>query len=168
MFGGFGMVSGLTVDLRKGGTLPDGLDLVGGEPVFEEQEDGSQALILPEGSYLRLAMPYVSPWSLEDDGRLHSYSLTVALRVSRLPGGGGAAATLPLFHGGAELSADDADDVEHVQLYKNGGVGALGEVGVAEAAVKPGRWTWVAVTRSRDQEVRTYVDGRLCAWIKRE
>ena len=83
-FGGWGeMATGLTADLRQGGELPEGLELVGGEPSFEEQEDGSQALVLPEGGYLRISLPHVSPWSLEDDGRLHRFSLLVAMNLSR-------------------------------------------------------------------------------------
>ena len=106
--GGFGMVSGLTADLRKGGELPEGLELIGGDPLFEEQEDGSQALVLPEGSYLKVTMPYVSPWSLEDDGRLHSYSLMVAMRLDRMP-----QTTQPIFNGGGPPS--QGEQLEHVQ-----------------------------------------------------
>ena len=80
-------VSGMTADLRNGGTLPDGLEVVGGDPTFEEQEDGAQALMMCEGSYMKVTLPNVTPWSLEDDGRLHRFSLMVAMRCarSRLP-----------------------------------------------------------------------------------
>jgi len=85
-FGGWGeMATGLTADLRQGGELPEGLELVGGEASFEEQEDGSQALVLPEGGYLRISLPHVSPWSLEDDGRFHRWSIMLAVRTSHHP-----------------------------------------------------------------------------------
>ena len=41
--------------------MPEGVELVGGEVAFEEQDDGSQALVVPEGGHLRLSvrcMPY--------------------------------------------------------------------------------------------------------------
>ena len=72
------------------------MQVVGGDPSYEEQEDGSQALLMPENSYLKLSLPQVSPWTLEDDGRLHRFSLLVAMRLDRLP-----PATMPLFNGGA-------------------------------------------------------------------
>lgn len=73
-------VSGTTADLRKGGSLPEGLEVVGGDPTYEEQEDGAQALIMCEGSYMKVTLPQVSPWSLEDDGRLHRFSIMIAMR----------------------------------------------------------------------------------------
>lgn len=80
-------VPGLAVDLRKAseGGLPDGLEVVGGEAAFEEQEDGASALIVPEGGYMKLSLPGMSPWQLEEDGRLHRYSLLFAMRLDRLP-----------------------------------------------------------------------------------
>ena len=38
---------------------------------------------------------------------------------------------------------------ESVQLYKNGGVGALNDMGTQEAAVHAERWCWVVVTRKK-------------------
>ena len=134
--------------------------MVGGDPSFEEQEDGSHALVVPEGAYLKVSLPHVSPWSLEDDGRLHRYSLLLALRLDRLPLSG-----TPLFNGGGLPAQGEA--LEHVQIYKNGGVGALGRLGTQEAAVRAERWAWIAVTRN-DGELRTYVNGRFCAEVKLE
>ena len=176
------MATGLTADLRQGGELPEGLELVGGEASFEEQEDGSQALVLPEGGYLRISLPAVSPWSLEDDGRFHRWSFLLAvrsshhphfthlqspihlrhrllqMRVDRLP-----AATLQLFNGGGPPA--QGEQLEHVQVYKNGGVGCLGQMGTQEAAVRAERWAWLTITR-KEGELRTYVNGRLCAEVK--
>ena len=53
--------------------MPDGVQLLGGEAVFEEQADGSQALLLPEGAFLKLQLN-ASPWVLAEDGRLHQYT----------------------------------------------------------------------------------------------
>ena len=75
-------VSGTTADLRNGGSLPEGLEVVGGDPTFEEQEDGAQALIMCEGSYMKVTLPNVTPWSLEDDGRLHRFSMMIAMRCA--------------------------------------------------------------------------------------
>ena len=75
-------LTGITADLRAGGQLPEGMSLVGGDPQYEEQDDGSQALIMPDASYLKLTLPHVSPWALEDDGRLHRFSLMVAMRCA--------------------------------------------------------------------------------------
>ena len=50
-------------------------------------------------------------------------------------------------------------------MYKNGGVGALGQMGTQEAAVRAERWAWVTITR-KEGELRTYVNGRLCAEVK--
>ena len=36
-----------------------------------------------------------------------------------------------------------------MQLYKNGGVGALNDMGTQEAAVHAERWCWVVVTRKK-------------------
>ena len=46
-------------------------------------EDGSQAMVVPEGAHLKLSMCGVSPWMLEEDGRLHDYSLLLAVRLDR-------------------------------------------------------------------------------------
>ena len=111
---------GLTADLRKSGELPEGVEVVGGDVNFEEQEDGDSALVLPEGAYLKFAtrMP---GWMLEDDGRLHRYSICVAMRLDRLP-----PKPLPLLNGGAP--PQQGETTESVTIYKEGGVGALGQV----------------------------------------
>jgi len=113
----------VTADLRQSQSqLPEGLEVIGGDASFEEQEDGSAALVMPEGGYLKLSMPYVNAWTLEDDGKLHRYSLLLALRLDRLP-----TATLPIFHGGGPPT--QGEQLDQVQVYKNGGVGALGQMG---------------------------------------
>ena len=56
---GSNAVTAVTADLRNGGPLPEGVEVIGGDPAYEEQEDGSQALIMPEGAYLKLAIPHV-------------------------------------------------------------------------------------------------------------
>ena len=174
----------ISADLRKGGDLPPGLSLVaasssgaggagaagaaGGSRLVED-EDGSHSLPLRASEHLLVRMGRehgLTSWELEADGRLHEYSLLFALKLDKLPSAH--QTPLRLFSGGAAMSADEAKETPHLVVHRNGGVGALGEVGVAEAAVKPGRWAWIAVTRSRDQEIRTFVDGRLCAHIKRE
>ena len=55
--------------------------------------------------------------------------------------------------------------LECVQIYKNGGVGALGQVGKAATALKPQMWMWVTIVR-KDGELKTYVNGKLCAEVK--
>ena len=84
----------------------------------------------------------------------------VAMRVDRLP-----VSTLPIFNGSGPPAAGEA--LEHVQIFKNGGVGALGQIGTQDAAVRAERWAWLTVTR-KEGELRTYVNGRLCAEIKLE
>lgn len=82
----YGFATGMNADLRKAGAaLPDGIEVVGGEGAFEEQEDGDAAFVVPEGAYVKLTVPGMSPWQLEEDGRLHKYSLLVAMKVDRLP-----------------------------------------------------------------------------------
>ena len=41
------------------------------------------------------------------------------------------------------------EQLEHVQVYKNGGVGALNDMGTQEAAVHAERWCWLVVTRKK-------------------
>ena len=84
----------------------------------------------------------------------------IAVRVHSLPAPG---TTLPILSGGAASAVGHGD--EAVQIYSNGGVGALGVCGTAESAIKPGRWAWVVITRTRT-ELITYVDGRTCAVVK--
>ena len=56
---------------------------------------------MPEGSFLKLVLP-AAPWALKEDGRLHEYSLVLALRLGAMPG-----APLPLFNGGAPPAQGD-------------------------------------------------------------
>ena len=150
--------SGLSVDLRTSSMLPDGVEVVGGDAVFEEQEDGNSALIVPEGAYLKVSLPGgLAPWMLEDDGRLHRYSLLMAVRLDRLP-----SSAMALFNGSAP--ATQGEMVDSVYVYKDGGVGTLGHHGVREAAMRAERWGWIVVTRSGN-DVVTYVNGRVCAKI---
>jgi len=161
----------LTADFRtlppETTELPRGLELVGGgEPRFEKQEDGTVALALPEAGYLKAVIP-CTPWLLEEDGRLHSYTIFFAIRVGEpheddedddrrreqlQP--------MRLFSG--SLPPSQGEKVEYVQIYKNGGVGALGTMGSSEASIKRGRWAWITITRKKGS-LRTYVDGSLCA-----
>ena len=69
---------------------------------------------------------------------------------------------MALYNGGAPTS--QGENVDSCLLYKNGGVGLLGQMGDANAAVRAERWAWVVVTRGNN-EVHTYVNGRLCAKI---
>jgi nucleoredoxin len=72
---------------------------------------------------------------------------------------------MPLFNGGAP--PEKGEKIENVLLYKNGGVGALNDMGTQEAAVRAERWAWVVVTR-KPGEMTTYVNGRACASVKLE
>ena len=67
---------------------------------------------------------------------------------------------MAIFNGSAPAVA--GEQIDHLQLYPNGGVGMLGNMGVAEAAVRAERWAWLVVTR-QGHEVKTYINGRLCA-----
>ena len=69
---------------------------------------------------------------------------------------------MAIFNGSAPAIA--GENIDHVQLYPNGGVGALGQMGAPEAAVRAERWAWVVVTRAGN-EMKTYVNGRLCAKV---
>jgi hypothetical protein len=117
-------MAGLTADFREGGGLPDGLQLAGAEPEIVEDEDGTHSLLLPpdESVCPVLCLGYdhgISPWTLEDDGKLHAYTLIIALRLDNLP-----SSSLPLFNGGAAASASggaNAKPAESVQIFKNGG-----------------------------------------------
>ena len=81
-----------------------------------------------------------SRWLLEDDGRLHTYTVVLALKLEQLP-----ASSLPILSVAAPGQTPDT-----VYIYKNGGVGALGQMGTQEAAVRPNRWAWVVITREKD------------------
>lgn len=139
--------------------MPEGVQVEGGEPTFDEQDDGMSALLLPEGGYLKVGL-HVTPWALAEDGKMHKYTLVLAMRVDALP-----SAPMPLFSGGS--ATPHAERLDHVLLYKNGGVGALNDMGAQEAAVRAERWTWLVVTR-KPGELRTYVNGRLCAALQLE
>lgn len=209
----------MSADLRKASSqLPEGVEIVGGDGTFEEQEDGDAAFVVPEGAHVKVTLPGMSPWQLEEDGRLHKYSLLVAVKLDRLPYAGAARArrltllhryicsahrirpsfpampssssyvctrsdrpdprsrlchlsrpllrrpaAMPLFNGGAPPA--QGESVDSCYLYKNGGVGMLGQMGDASAAVRPERWAWVVVTRSSTNDVHTYVNGRLCTKV---
>lgn len=97
-----------------------------------------------------------TPWNLEEDGRLHSYTVTFAIRIGEAHEDGEADADerrreqlspMRLFTGA--LPPAQGEKAEHVQIYKNGGVGALGTMGTSEASIKRGRWAWVAITRKK-------------------
>lgn len=80
-----------------------------------------QALLVPDSSFLKLSMK-ASPWALSEDGRLHTYTLILALCVDSLP-----STSLPIFNGGPP--PPQGEKVENLQLFKNGGVGALNDMG---------------------------------------
>ena len=90
----------MSADLRKASSqLPEGVEIVGGDGTFEEQEDGDAAFVVPEGAHVKVTLPGMSPWQLEEDGRLHKYSLLVAVKLDRLPYAGAARARrLTLLH----------------------------------------------------------------------
>ena len=50
-------------------------------------------------------------------------------------------------------------------MFKNGGVGALGQMGTQEAAVRAERWAWIVLTRAKGT-LRTFVDGQKCAEVQ--
>jgi hypothetical protein len=58
----------------------------------------------------------------------------------------------------------EGERVESVQVYKNGGVGALGHMGTQETALRADRWGWVVLTRTKGQ-LTTYVNGQVCAEV---
>ena len=84
------------------------------------------ALTLPEGAHLQCQLR-CSPWILQEDGRLHQWTLCVAMRLDRLP-----SSALALASG--RPAPGNGEKVENVLVYKNGGVGALGHMGTQEAA----------------------------------
>jgi thiol-disulfide isomerase/thioredoxin len=139
--------------------LPEGVQVVGGDVTYEEQEDGSYALLVPEGAFLKVSLS-ATPWVLEEDGRLHNFTMVLAVRLDAMP-----SATVPIFSGGAP--PPPGEKVENVSIFKNGGVGALNDMGTAEAAVRAERWCWLVITR-KPGELNTFVNGRLCAAVKIE
>ena len=106
--------------------LPADMELVNGDPVLEDQEDGSRALVVPEGAHLKCALR-CSPWILQEDGRLHQWTLLCAMRLDRLP-----SSALAIASG--RPAPASGERTENAQAYKNGGVGALGHMGTQEAA----------------------------------
>ena len=54
------------------------------EAALAEQDDGSLALQLPEAAHLRCCLR-VSPFLLQEDGRLHSWTMVACIRLDRLP-----------------------------------------------------------------------------------
>ena len=140
--------------------LPAGLEvkgLGGGEAKLAEQEDGAKALNLPEGSYLQASLR-CSPFFLEDDGRMHEWTLVCAMRLDRLPRSG-----LSILSGGP-APAEGEKPAESIQVFKNGGVGALGHMGTQETAVRAERWAWIVLTRKKNL-LTTYVNGQVCAEV---
>jgi thiol-disulfide isomerase/thioredoxin len=139
-------------------------------------------------------------WTLGKDGKVHTYTLHMAVKLDKLPvtslklfhglglasvavssgekGIKGAMRVEPSAQGegagkkGLGVEPGGGSALECVHVYKNGGVGALGQVGTAATALKAEQWTWVTVTRQTDSpngpELRTYVNGRLCAAVKLE
>ena len=136
--------------------LPAGVEMVGADPTLEEQEDGSCALVVPEGAHLKCALR-CSPWILQEDGRLHTWTICCAMRIDRLP-----SSALAIASG--RPAPSNAEKTENVQVYKNGGVGALGHMGTQEAALRAERWAWVVITR-KAHEMNTYVNGQLCSRV---
>ena len=124
------------------------------------------ALHLPEGSQLTASLP-VKPRVLAEDGRLHEYTLLLAMRLERLPTSGAPV----LSSASPQTEESEVVEKESVQIYKNGGVGALGNMGAQEAALRPERWAWVAITREKDKSAKeggkltTYVNGQTCAAV---
>ena len=112
-FGDLSSSCGMTGDFRTAAELPEGLEIIGGDATFEEQEDGGSALVVPDEAFLTLALPTVSPWSVESDGRMHVYSLVLAVRLDRLP-----ASTLRLYSGGGVPVAGERE--EYVQVRRAG------------------------------------------------
>ena len=61
----------MSADLREKAAngLPEGLEVVGGEASFEEQEDGSQALAVPEGAEPGTILTFSLPASVGGEDR---------------------------------------------------------------------------------------------------
>ena len=155
--------AGLDIDFRNrvaGDDLPSGFTVVNAKGVsvepqdlkYETQEDSSTALVLTGDMVMRMCLGpehNLFHWMTAQDGKIHEYTLTLAIKLDRLP----TAHPLPLFHGrGVRASSavqaasneyGKSDSLECVQVYKNGGIGALGQVGVAATALKAERWAWV-------------------------
>ena len=87
-------------------SLPPGLVVAGCEWVADS--DGRSALRLERREshvLLRMGKEHgFTGWDLEADGRLHDYTLLLAVRIARLPSAGDA--PLKLFHGGLREHAE--------------------------------------------------------------
>jgi hypothetical protein len=81
--------AGLAADFREGDGLPEGLAFTSGtEATLLVDEDGSYSLQMPadEAANLSLNLGYehgITSWSLEDDGKLHSFTLVLAIKCAR-------------------------------------------------------------------------------------
>jgi len=163
---------------------------------FEEQADSNMALVI-RNETLRMSLGpshNLYSWTTEKDGKVHSYTLNFAIKLEKLPssnrllfhGRGMAAEAVAAGSGktpkggaktseqaskgpsgGKSVGGGRVTELECVQIYKNGGVGALGQVGTATTAIKAECWSWVTVTRN-EGELKTFVNGRLCAQVKLE
>jgi hypothetical protein len=63
--------------------MPEGVQLLGGEALLEEQEDGGHALLVPEGAFLKLTLP-ASPWVLAETPT-PTPTLTLTLTLTLTP-----------------------------------------------------------------------------------
>ena len=76
---------------------------------FEEQQDSNVALVLPNEASLRMSLGpahNLFSWSTDRDGKVHSYTLNLAIKLDKLP-----SASLLLFHGrglAAEVASNKA------------------------------------------------------------
>ena len=140
---------GITVDMREGVALPDGVELVGASanPNFSEMDDGTLALFVPavsrtrpavapppepalpnpcwsaslrltlaaQASRLELKLKNISAYQLNDDKKLPTYSIMLAVRADKLP--------LPLFAGGPVV---EGVETEQIQISKDGSISVPG------------------------------------------
>ena len=76
---------------------------------LEEQQDSNVALVLPGEASLRMSLGpahNLFSWSTQTDGKVHSYTLNLAIKLDKLP-----SASLLLFHGrglAAEVAGNKA------------------------------------------------------------
>ena len=84
--------------------------------------------------------------------------LAVRVEAVTLASGG-----LALLNGG--MAAAAGERVEHVQVYKNGGVGALGNMGTQEASVRAESWAWLTLTRDPTQ-LTCYLNGHVASVVQ--
>ena len=141
--------AGITVDMREGVALPNGVELVGASanPNFCEMDDGTLALFVPavsrappphptppepalpnpcwtaslrltlasQASRLELKLKNISAYQLNDDKKLPTYSIMLAVRADKLP--------LPLFAGGPVV---EGAETEQIQISKDGSISVPG------------------------------------------